>query len=285
MRSIHKYCLPLLCSLMTACAPLGVSSQSDTKPAVPDNILTNTSISQLTQYVRGRLVDDKGNPLARATVYFPNLQPRGNKPLSSYQLGSISIESGACQKPKLPFYSFTCTDTNGNFHLHLLGSASQPLRLAFDYLQQEMSIALSINDMSTDLGSITLRKSELERTKIAIVMDLFNPFEPIARQLDQSNPLLMHQELTHRFFKHYQLNEYEYEVFFPSLSSLFQDSNSDGKADIHLYKSIYLNSRGEEDMQKLSKKQKAVLLEFVSNGGELLITNWGAQSPLPDEFI
>ncbi|MDH5327535.1 MAG: hypothetical protein OEZ68_16545 [Gammaproteobacteria bacterium] len=282
-RLSRKFSLLLSATLLfSGCAGISQQAPAPEHFAAP---LALPDIDRLLQYVRGQVVDRNGNPVASATVFIPKPKSKSSKKktLSDYQLGSISIASGACRKPQQAFYSYTCTDADGRFHLQILGSVSLPLQLSIDRGQHATSILLSLDDLSTDLGRLTLQNPELTRNKIAIVMDLFNPFEHISRQGDHSP--FQDPHLVRRFFDYYQLNEYEHELLFPTLSSLFSDSNGDNKADIHQYKTIYLNSRGEEDMRKLSKREKAILLEYVSNGGELRITNWGSHETWLNRFI
>lgn len=265
----------LTSTLVLICCGSLIACASNSHKSLPQSKHVTPSISQLTQYVRGQLLDKQGHPIKAATVYFPKHQTNAKKLLNNYNLGSISIKSNGCKQPTLPYYSFTCTDSNGRFHLHMLGYADLPLQLSFINLNKSMSITLDINDISTDLGQISFEQTQLKRNKIAVVMDLFNPLEHMS-SLPGLNPYKDSEQFARRFFEYYHLSKYENELLFPELSSLFKDTDGDNKADIYLYKTVYINSRGEQDMHKLGGREKTLLLEYVSNGGELLITNWGA---------
>lgn len=281
--------LLVLASTIVTIGCANVSINSD--PIKQSNRINNNRVTpnfaSLTQYVRGQLVDKSGLPIAAATVYFPKYSLNDKKGISDYKLGSIPILSNACKKPNQPHHSFTCTDPNGKFHLHILGATDFPLQLNFDTQEDVISIPLALDDLSTDLGTIQFTKPQLQRHKIAIVMDLFNPFDakdnvtPMGSTSFENN-----QQLVRGFYDYYQLDEFENEVTFPTLSSLFKDSNGDNKADIYQYKSVFLNSRGEEDMLKLTDDEKVILMEYVSNGGELMITTWGVQTKYSlDQYI
>lgn len=266
-----------VCLFLIACAGhQGIEQNSHVKNQKPysDHFKSNNRIS-------GHVVAEDGySPLVGATVYIASRRAEpGKKTIKNLSLGSINLagNTNTCDKPKEPYVIYTCTNTTGMFYLNLAHVQEFPIRLTITGRENTRNLALSLNDLGTYLGIIDLSADqEVEKQKIAIVTNLFNPYEQIQKTLNdqQIDPTNLQVEFMQDFYELFDIDQDQSCVEFIALKTLLEDNDDDKKADINNYQVVYLNSHNENDITELSKDVRKKLMKFIADGGELYITSW-----------
>jgi hypothetical protein len=194
-----------------------------------------------------------------------------------------------CKKPSEPFVSFACTDAKGRFSLWITDVSVLPLPVKFEHEHNAMQTQLSLSDLGGEIGTITFEQAHKGKSKIAIVIDIFSPYEPMSHGTgaDSLQLNLIEAQFEEQFAEMYELNDDDYDVEFMPMASLFEDKDKNDQLDIFDFNIVYLISRNDEELSGLSKDNKNVLLDFISKGGELFVTTLSveAEDPSLDEFI
>jgi hypothetical protein len=243
------------------------------------------------QHISGTLVDEDGaTPIMGATVYIPKTGALPQGPIADHSLGSIAKRGFGCAKPSEPYISYSCTNGMGQFTLWVSDLSGFPLDIKFTHENNTASTNVSLNDMGEDIGTISLAQSAPKKERIAIVIDVFSPFEEMGNSISNAISMQMVEAQFEQQFEEMYPSENgeDYDVEFLALESLFEDKDHNDQLDIFGFDIVYLISRDDEELSSLSKDSKRVLLEFVSKGGELFVTTLTVESeedtPL-DQFI
>jgi len=248
------------------------------------------SSSSDTPFVSGHiLLADNFTPANNVTVYIPNVNAKTPLFINELVLSSSSSAERSCEKPLAPYISFTCTDVNGHFKLPVTKFSSPPLSITVQSNEVTVSTAISLSEIGSDIGAITLIDREAlgaqkhDKDRIAIVFDLLDPYEEINRTLAENDisPDLIRIEMLQNFYDIYEINENKSDVKVTTLQELVKDQNRDKLADIADFDVIFINCRNEDDIANLNATIRKELLKFVSNGGELFITSWSFQLEKP----
>lgn len=279
-----------VCLLFIACAGhQGIQQKTTVKNQNPysGHLKGNNRIS-------GHIVAEDGySPLVGATVYIASRRAEpGKKIIKDLSLGSISLtgNTNTCGKPQEPYVIYTCTNTAGAFYLNLTRVQEFPIRLTIINREGTQNLAISLNDLGTYLGTIDLSiAQEVEKQKIAIVTDLFNPYEQIQKTLNnqQIDPTGIQIEFIQDFYELFDIDKNQSCIEFTALKTLLEDNDGDSKADINNYQVVYLNSHNESDITELSEDARKKLMQFITDGGELYITSWEFElvEPTIDNYI
>ena len=308
MRTHHRQAISFLKRLpviltalvVTACASVqsgtGVNQKSaalsDTASAVsPETITTPTGV--FAEHIQGILLDIDGKtPVAGATVYItnPKAAVTSSRMLNGLSLSSTSkTKRQSCVLPTSPYSSYTCTRNDGSFDLVINQVQQLPLPVIFTKGEQQVSISLDLNDLGSDIGEVAFDLPEKAQRKIAIVLDFFNPYEDIKHQLKTGhyNMREAFRDISNQMVQMFDLDKTKSKVMFPKFANLFEDWDGDHQIDLYKYDIIYINSRNSKDIASLSKEKRNELLNFISRGGQLFITEWKFELPeVPlDQYI
>jgi len=140
--------------------------------------------------------------------------------------------------------------------------------------------SLTHNDVNTDIETTSIKpEKSAAKEKVGIVMDFYNLYEDILNKLESKSASSQNVEIQikSQYKDIYNINVDQSQVTFPTFYSLFVDADKDGKADIHNYDTVYINSRSESDIALLDTKIKRALLRYINNGGNLFITEWNIE--------
>lgn len=279
-----------VCLLFIACAGhQGIEQNSTIKNQNPYSGHLKSS-----NRISGHIVAEDGySPLVGATVYIPSRRAApGKKIIKDLSLGSISLAGNAntCDKPKEPYVIYTCTNRAGAFYLNLTQVQEFPIHLAIINRENTRELALSLDDLGTYLGAIDLSiDQEVEKQKIAIVTDLFNPYEQIQKTLNDQHidSTDIQIDFIQDFYEVFDIDSSQSCIEFTTLKILLEDNDGDAKADINNYQVVYLNSHNESDITELSRDARKKLIQFIADGGELYITSWKFElvEPTIDNYI
>lgn len=233
--------------------------------------------------IQGYLVQSDGvTPIAGATISVATPH--------KVQI-AIAPSDGNCAEPSVDFHTYTCTMEDGSFSLLLNDIKNIPLTLSVELNNQRQEISIGSKSKAVDMGTLSFAPNVESKEKVAIVLDFYNPFEDIRELLEEDSTDI--QAAKHQLINEYQniynISNETSDISFPTFYSLFIDEDMDGKADIHNYETLYINSRSQGDIALLEQSLKNELAEFIANGGNLYITEWRIElevvEPGPDQFI
>jgi len=201
--------------------------------------------------------------------------------------------SQSCVSPAKPNINYVCSQEDGSFQLDLSQVRNFPVTLRIEAQNEAREITLQSNKFENKLGIIAMAPEDLEphKTKVAVVMDFYNPIKEIQQNLSdnpsdtQNVALQLMNEYQHLF----EIDSKDSDVTYPTFYSLFIDANKDGKADIYNYDAVYINSRQQSDIAQLDKSLRDQLMNYINNGGQLFITEWTVElepeEPSLDQYI
>ena len=122
-------------------------------------------------------------------------------------------------------------------------------------------------------------------------MDFYNPLQDIQEFLN-ANPSQTQDvklQLMNEYQNLYEINSDGRDISYPTFYSLFVDADNNGQADIFNYDVVYINSRQQSDLALLDQSLRQQLLNYISSGGNLYITEWTVelekQEPSLDQYI
>jgi hypothetical protein len=131
----------------------------------------------------------------------------------------------------------------------------------------------------------------VQKDKVAVVMDFYNPIEEVQEFL-QDNPSQLQSvklQLMNEYESLYEISDDSHDIFYPTFYSLFIDNDKDGEADLFQYDVVYINCREQSDIAQLDESLRKQLLKFINNGGELNVTEWSVElqqeEQTPDQYI
>lgn len=121
-------------------------------------------------------------------------------------------------------------------------------------------------------------------------MDFYNPIKEIQKFVSENDgdTQAVALQLMNEYQNLYQISNEKSEVTYPTFYSLFVDADKDGEADIFKYDAVYINSRQQSDISQLDENLRAQLLDYISRGGNLHVTEWTVeleQEPSLDQYI
>ena len=197
-----------------------------------------------------------------------------------------------CVSPSKPNINFVCTNEDGSFTLDLAQVREFPVMVSIEKDDEIQEITLDLTDLNSHLGIIAIAPEAVNlKDKVAVVMDFYNPIKEI-QQFLSNNPTDTNEvalQLMSEYQNLFEINSSESEISYPTFYSLFMDADEDGKADIFNYDIVYINSRQQSDLALLDESLRNKLLNFISNGGNLYITEWTVEleqeEPSLDQYI
>lgn len=249
------------------------------------------------QRISGKVLGEDGKtPVSAATIYIANYNAHtsvdalsSKRMINDISLNSLSSAVSPCAKPIESYITLACSRADGSFELTIPQITQLPLPLIFIKDGKKVEIAIDLNDLGTNIGTVAFDIPEPHHDNIAIVLDLFNPYEDIRNQLKtrQFNSQSAFLDLSKQLSEVFDIDDSKAEISFPNLQSLFEDDDKDGKIDIFNYDIVYINSQNQADIAKLDKPKKQILLKYISRGGQLYITEWTIELPeIPlDQYI
>ncbi|HEY5604555.1 MAG TPA: hypothetical protein VIM41_15745 [Gammaproteobacteria bacterium] len=268
----------LLIFLMACLSACGTLSSTHLAPEV---IISGTGNAEV--MVSGYVVDSDGvTPLYGATVAL----------LSKHAAVAANKHGKSCPTPAKPHINYTCTAEDGSFTLNLSQVDEFPVIITIEKLDEIQEITLDLNDLNANIGTIAMMREAKQTTeKVAVVMDFYNPLQEVQKLLNTSPSQT--QEVKLQLMNEYQnlfdINGDGRDISYPTFYSLFVDADNNGKADIFNYDRIYINSRQKSDLELLDQSLRKQLLDFLSSGGSLFITEWSVQleeeEPSLDQYI
>jgi len=257
--------------LLNACSAL--------PPEKPIGITQQTSAFQSKISIRGTIVQNDGvTPLESATVSI------ASDTTSQKQIAPLNTLNN-CGETISNTDDRTYTQPDGSFILNLTNSDIFPAKICIQKQTSTQEITLTRRDLNTNIGTITMKPQQTtSQEKVGIVMDFYNLYDDILHKLESKSSSRQNVEIQikSQYQDIYNIDVEQSYVTFPTFYSLFTDADKDGKADIHNYDTVYINSRSEADIALLDNKIKRTLLSYVSNGGNLFITEWNVELPDPD---
>lgn len=244
---------------------------------------TGNATSSAGTIVSGYLVESDGvTPLYDATIAALSGQPSTE----------TNTSGKSCPTPAKPHITYTCTNEDGSFSLDLSQVREFPVTISIEKLDEIQEITLALDDLNTDLGTIAMVSDmPAKKEKVAVVMDFYNPLQDIQEFLN-ANPSQTQDvklQLINEYQNLYEINSEGRDISYPTFYSLFIDADNNGKADIFNYDVVYINSRQQSDLALLDQSLRKQLLDFISAGGNLYITEWTVelekQEPSLDQYI
>lgn len=245
--------------------------------------ITSPTAGKAESVVSGYVVESDGaTPLYNATVAV----------VGERVSVAPNTKGKSCPTPAKPHLVYTCTNEDGSFSLDLSQVRVYPVTLTIEKLDEIQEITLSLDDLNSDLGTIAMLAEEIPaKEKVAVVMDFYNPLQDIQEFLnaDPSQTQEVKLQLMNEYQNLYEINSDDRDISYPTFYSLFVDADNNGKADIFNYDVVYINSRQQSDIALLDQSLRQQLLEYISNGGNLYITEWTVEleteEPSPDQYI
>lgn len=267
--------LILLVVMLSACGAISSVHQS-TGLKIKDASQTGTIIS-------GYIIESDGaTPVFGATVAV----------LANNLSTKTTPSKETCTSPSKPHVNYACSNEDGSFTLDLAQVREFPVTISIEKLDDIQEITLSLNDFNSDIGMIALAPEAIElKEKVAVVMDFYNPLDDIQSFLN-ANPSQTHEvklQLLNEYQSLFKIDSDGTDITYPTFFSLFNDMDNDGKPDIYNYDVVYINSRQQSDIALLDQSLRKELLNFMSNGGNLFITEWTVEleqeEPSLDQYI
>ncbi|MCI0507836.1 MAG: hypothetical protein L0Z73_17240 [Gammaproteobacteria bacterium] len=273
--------MPRVFLLVFLMAALYACSTASSMHAAPEMILSGKRSTDAS--VSGYVVEGDGaTPLYNATVAV----------LGNHSSIPGSINDKSCPTPAKPHVSFTCTREDGSFSLDLSQAREFPVTITIEKLDEIREITLELDDLNSGIGTIAMIREDTQpKEKVAVVMDFYNPLQEIQEFLD-ANPSQTQDvklQLMNEYQNLFEINGDGRDIAYPTFYSLFIDADNNGQADIFNYDVVYINSRQKSDLALLDQSIRQQLVDFISNGGNLNITEWSVQlekeEPSLDQYI
>jgi len=244
--------------------------------------------SQISTRVQGQVVYSNQSVVAHAAIFIADskldslfdskAKASGATGLNSRKSSNSTFEYqklAACEKPKIPVLSYTCSDEQGHFALALPSVPSLPLVITIAKDAMTINISLGLDDLSGDIGTIALDAALLEESldRVAIVDNISafvkSGLKKKNSQLQANGEVSMDSE----FLTAYGLDIMQSNIEYPGFSGLFRDADNDGRLDIFNYSTVLLKTSWKVGLSQIDAEKRQVLLEYVEKGGQLLITN------------
>lgn len=267
--------LLLLIAALSACGSM-------TK--VNDNQLGQMEQASQKAQISGYIVENDGaTPVYNATIAL--LGKRANSFIERAE------PMQPCISPAKPNINFVCSKADGSFNLDVSQIKEFPVTISIEKEDEIQEITLNEKDLNRDLGSIAISLNPaIAKDKVAVVMDFYNPIKEIQKFVSENNgdTQAITLQLMNEYQDLFQISNEESNVSYPSFYSLFADADKDGEADIFKYDVVYINSREQSDIGMLDESLRATLLNYISQGGDLRVTEWTVeleQEPSLDQYI
>ncbi|WP_455197812.1 hypothetical protein [Kaarinaea lacus] len=254
-----------------------------TVPSINTAAVTTTASSAAGTMISGYIVESDGvTPLYDATIAV----------LSEQASAATNTSGKSCPTPAKPHAIYTCTNEDGSFTLDLSQVRVFPITLTIEKLDEIQEITLTLEDFNSNIGTIAMISEEpASKEKVAVVMDFYNPLQDIQEFLN-ANPSQTQDvklQLMNEYQNLYEINSDGRDISYPTFYSLFVDADNNGQADIFNYDVVYINSRQQSDLALLDQSLRQQLLNYISSGGNLYITEWTVElekeEPSLDQYI
>lgn len=253
--------------------------------------------------IEGQIILSNQTIVANAAIYIADtsasslLEPR-HKSLLAHRLddslGKSTLpgaaqdnynEDSSCRKPQISVLSFACSDETGHFNLALPSVPTLPLVVTIAKNGMSMNITIGLDDLGSDVGQIALDAAQLAEKldRIAIVENV-TPFvkSGLANQsidlqnMDAQNIVAQNNGETamdSEYLLGYGLDVIQSNVEYPGFAALFRDDDRDGRMDIFHYSTVLLKTSWKTVLSQIDANKRQILLDYVEQGGQLLITN------------
>ena len=276
IKSLPRFILLLL--LMAALTACGSTAK------VNDNQLAEIAEASKQARVSGFIVESDGaTPIYNATIAI-----LGKKADAFIQRAETAQP---CISPAKPNINFVCSKEDGSFNLDVSQIRDFPVTITIEKEDEIQEIALTRKDLDKGLGTITLvSKTANIKDKVAVVMDFYNPIKEIQKFVSENegDTQAVALQLMNEYQNLFQISNDSSDVSYPTFYSLFVDADKNGEADIFNYDVVYINSREQSDISLLDESLRAQLLDYISKGGKLNVTEWTVeleQEPSLDQYI
>jgi len=196
-----------------------------------------------------------------------------------------------CISPAKPNINFVCSREDGSFNLDVSQIKDFPVTISIEKADGIQEISLNQQDLKSGLGTIALIQQPSQiKDKVAVVMDFYNPIKEIQKFVGENDgdTQAVALQLMTEYQNLFQISTDSSDVTYPTFYSLFIDADKDGEADIFKYDEVYINSRHQSDISQLDQSLRKMLMEYVSKGGKLNITEWTVEmevEPSLDQYI
>lgn len=251
--------------------------------------------------VKGVLTSPNGEtPISGATVFISKEDISTIETSVSPNLRQVKTNnSDECPTPPIPNLGFTCTESDGSFELSFPTGGNTSVVVVFQSSVFTFTQEILLSDESNiDLGVVEM---EPAAANIAVVTGSFDSMQDILAKLgfgevNAYGKLILGTEVFDMYDGDFTL-QYE-DRDYPLMSELFEDTNGDGKIELHNYDIVFINCGASESavspytidsrrsfshddyhrhgLGKTTLSQEAVneIKTFVNNGGTLYCTDW-----------
>jgi len=255
--------------------------------------LGGQAFAQQATSVEGHIILSNQENVANASIYIADLSTDSllepnHKKLFAHQLNGKSPDNAAaassakdilkdgssCIKPQFAVLSFACSDDTGHFNLSLPSVPALPLVVTVAKNGMTMNITLDLDDLGGDVGEIALDAAQLgEKLDRIAIVDNVTPF--VKSRLNEKAMALQStgDAMDSEFLLGYGLDVIQSNVEYPGFAALFRDDNHDGRLDIFNYSTVLLKTSWKTVLSQIDPSKRQVLLDYVEQGGQLLITN------------
>jgi len=276
IKTLPRYILLLLLLVaLTACGSVA---------RIDDNQLADITKTSEQHKVSGFIVESDGaTPIYNATIAI-----LGKK---AEQFIQRAENLQPCISPAKPNINFVCSKEDGSFNLDVSQIREFPVTITIEKEDEIQEIALNENDLKSGLGTIAMvPRTSRVKDKVAVVMDFYNPIKEIQKFVSENDgdTQAVALQLMNEYQNLFQISDDSSEVSYPTFYSLFVDADKNGEADIFNYDVVYINSRQQSDISLLDESLRAKLLDYISRGGKLNVTEWTVemeQEPSLDQYI
>lgn len=242
--------------------------------------------SPIANTITGKLVDSEGNPPVTAqTVFIADMSflSDSNAALAtpSERLSSHSVINNVvkdtsvtnqCAAPSVPYKSYSCTNNSGEFSLAVPSDSIGPEHLAIAGKRVAIKINIAGNTFGVNLGTITVPNVISDKpNKVAIVSLAATHANNMAQNLNTSNSSVISYLFDSEILTGYgiQLSDINIEYF----THLRPSTDKASILDTHRFSTVLIKGTWQEILKQYSQTTVNKMLQFVEQGGTLLIKN------------
>lgn len=224
------------------CAALFYSCSKDDSPDVKDN-------GDMT-VIKGILMSPNGEtPISGATIFVPE-DASAYTEANGLERETTSTENNDCQSPQVPYIGYTCSKSDGRFELHIPKTDAYSVMVIFQSGAFSFTQEISLTGETTDFGIIPL---ETDAANIAVVTGHYDRMQDILAKLGFGTIISDSEDnwdygqlvLGTETFDLYD-GDGSLDTTYPALSELFEDSDGDGRIDLHNYDIVFINCGASE---------------------------------------
>jgi len=233
----------------------------------------------------GKLIDSRNNTaISQHTIYIADLSMLSdrNSRLTAPRLKSAlpSSNNAACDKPKLPYKTYTCTNANGEFTLVVQTATSNPYYLAI--VGQQGAVKINATSSQMNIGNIHFTAKMPHSMKIAIISlsahtSSIRLGHKINTGLSKVVSYLFDSEILSAYGIDISNNDIEY------YRNLSNDTDGNSILDVTRFMTVLVKGTWQEILTQHSPETIKLMLKFVEQGGTLLIKDNKTYSSLNSE--